>query len=227
MASQKVSQQVLQQIARNNLVETLGNQASDFGKDFKKQVKQNVSVTPHDALNQLAGIDSFASSETPKHSGELKAGQELSLPKKAAQTEHAQLEMKHSERKAHVRAGIDYFAEVTRSSERSNNRENQELRYQINQIMEELMRIYKASNMVVQAEYAGVVMTAAPTTPGKYHINYFSWVLSILQETRRKVEDAGAWLAVSKKKNGFQAKAAKHGTKYTQSSERQAVTQTG
>lgn len=227
MASQKLSQQVLQQIARNNLVETLGSQAGDFGKDFKKQVKQNVSVAPHDALNQLAGVDTFAGSEKTKHTGELKAGQELTLPKKASQAEHAQLEMKHTERKAHVRAGIDYFAEISRSSERSNNKENQELRYQINQIMEELMRIYKASNMVVQAEFAGTVMTAAPTTPGKYHVNYFSWILSVLQDTRRKVEDAGAWMAVAKKKNGFQAKAAKHGTKYTQSSERQVVTQTG
>jgi hypothetical protein len=227
MASTKLTTQIRQQLLKTNSVETREHEDSSFAKDFKDQVVTNAKAAPNDLVSQILGIDRFAAKNSEKQSGELTPGQEMTLSKKAPPTEHAQAENKHVERKAHVRAGIDYFAEISRSSERSNSKETQELRYQINQIMEELQRIYKASSMMVQTEYAGVALHVAPSTPGKYHVNYFSWILSVIQETRRKVEDAGAWLAVSKKKNGFQAKAQKHGTKYTQSSERQAVTQTG
>lgn len=230
MASQKLSTQVKQQIAKNNLIETLGHDFSDFGEDFKQQVKTNVKAAPQDVLGQLLGMDRFEDRQSEKHSGELKAGEELTLPKKAAHAELADAPAAKMERKAHIEAGIDYFAQVRRSSERSSNRHTREVEQKIQQIVEQLQRLVKSTNTVMQIQYAEISVGQTPATPGEYHINYFSWLLSVIESARQKVEDSGAYLAsLGKKgsKRGYWGKFKNQGTSFSQSGERQVATQTG
>src|SRR5205823_961832 len=75
--------------------------------------------------------------------------------------------------------------------------------------------------------------------PGKYHKTFFRWLLSVVQDARVKIDNAGTWLATmngkqkgkgmpgKKKKQNYWDMAEKHGTKFSMSGERGIATQAG
>lgn len=222
MAVQKLSAQLKQQIARNNLIETLGKDASDFGKDFKKQVKTNVQGARTDTLSQLIGPNEVITRNSHR-GGELKMGEEITLKAQEKTQDNPQ-----PERKPAIAAAIEYHSEISRSSERMSRKESREIEYQIKEIMEELQRLVSSSDKIVQMQYADFSVGQSPVKAGAYHLNYFSWMLSVIRQARQKVEDSGAWMQVAKKKGGMLNAAWKKGnTSVTMSNERQVATQTG
>jgi hypothetical protein len=96
----------------------------------------------------------------------------------------------------------------------------------IEEIMAELQRLVKSST-IISNEYARVAVEQKPVAAGKYHLNFFDFMLSVIKTARMKVEDSGAWMAVAKKKSGYLQKAKSMGTKFTLSHERTVATQTG
>lgn len=218
MASQKLSQQLIQQIARNNLIETLGKDASDFGKDFKKQIKSNFHDAGSDVRTQVIGPEK----SSPKKGGDLTMGQEINLKAQSQQKEAPQIERKNAA------PAIEYHQEIRRSSERMSRKESREIEYQIREIMEELQRLINSSDKVMQMHYADFSVGQAPVTPGKYHLNFFTYMLSVIRSARQKVEDSGAWLNIAKRKGGMIQQAWKKGnTSVTMSNKRQVAIQTG
>lgn len=224
MAGTKLTAQIKQQIAANNTVEIGKSTSSNFPKEFGKQLKQNLASTPDDSMSQLLGIGRFEET-TSSISQEMKPGQEFVLPKKTSQKE-----LPTPERRPHIAAGIDYHAEVVRHRERGSKRESQEIQYQIQQIMEELQRLVSSSDKIIQMTYGQVTVSTTPTIVGKYHTNFFTWMLTVIRTARQKVEDSGAWLATAKGKGGkkgYWNQFKKHGTSFGMSNERQVATQTG
>ncbi|MBI5044451.1 MAG: hypothetical protein HZC02_00845 [Candidatus Levybacteria bacterium] len=223
MSGTKFTSPFKKQILSNNPIETGKSAVGDFTKELGNQVKQNIALGADDFMSQLLGIDTHLSSEVKKarDTSDMYPGQEVTL------SPRAKIEIKSVEKAA---AAINYHADIVRSSERGSSKENQEIQYQIEQIMDELKRLIASSDRVIQMAYGEVSVTSAPKIVGKYHTNFFSWMLTVIRTARQKVEDSGAWLASSKGKGGkrgYWSEFKKHGTSFGMSGERQVSTQTG
>ena len=139
----------------------------------------------------------------------------------------------HAEKKSHnthIEAGLDYHREITHYAERAHNRETGEIEYKVQEIVAELQRLIDSSSTLIKAEYQEIAVMQAPAEVGKYHINFFEWMLSVIRNARMKVEDSGAWLSAMQSKKGkknYWAMFKKHGTSFGMSNERQVATQTG
>jgi hypothetical protein len=226
MASTKLATLLKQQIAaNNNRIETGKPRVSDIPKEFVQEVKQNAAAMPNDFFNQLLGIENTINKNTSKQTEvEMKPGQEFNLTTKKDSNKNK------SERKDAVAPAIHYHEQIVRSSEQSNKNEIREIQLQIQQIMDELKRLVDSSHKIMQVKYAEISVQKTPATVGKYHLNFFSWMLSVISDTRRRVEDSGAWLAVMRSKKGkrdYWSMFKKHGTSFGMSNERVVATQTG
>ncbi|HVZ58784.1 MAG TPA: DUF5660 family protein [Patescibacteria group bacterium] len=226
MASTKLTTQIRNQIAANNTIETGKSSAAGFTRELTSSAKTHVQAASDEFFDQLLGIGKYAKEpQSAYNSVDMKAGEEFMLPKKQAKAEKPQ-----PEHRPHIEAGIDYHRQVVHNRERMSGRENQELKMQIQQIMDELQRLVASSDKIVQMVYGDVTVATSPTTVGKYHTNFLSWMLTVIVTARQKVEDSGAWLSVAKGKGnrrGYKNMAKQHGTSFSMSNERQVATQTG
>lgn len=162
-----------------------------------------------------------------EHNGsvEMHAGEEFDLH---GQTEE---EKAHAEKAkfADIDPHINYKREILHYRESIHSQENQELHHKVNEIIGELKRLIDSST-VVQAEFGAIAVSNAPAEVGKYHINFFEWMLITIQAARMKIEDSGAWLATMSGKKGkkdYWGMFKKHGTSFGMSNERGVATQTG
>lgn len=203
------------QYTNDNLVESfrgilggVGKQTADLGK----------SVINLENWNDYLGIED-KEEKKKKHAGDLAEGQELNLKELQAK----------EQKKAHVEPGIDYVNKIVHAGERLAYQENQELKNQLQEIAIEIKKLADSSKEL-QAQFKDVVIQEHVVTPGKYHKSFFSWILSMIQIARAKVEDSGAWLAAmqsKKKSREYGAMAKKHGTTFSLSNERVVATQVG
>lgn len=192
--------------------ESLTGLSRFFVDGLKQQAVDNgIKKIPTDLKKELFG--SPDDSQPPK--GDLQPNQELDL---------RSIEKKKP--KAEVLGGIDYRREVVQGISMRRSREQQEMDQKLQEIMNELKRLVKSST-IISNEYAALTVEQGPVMAGSYHMNFFDFMLSVITTARMKVEDSGAWMAVSKKKNGYQQKASSLGTKFTLSQERSTATQTG
>lgn len=156
---------------------------------------------------------------------EMHAGQEHSL------TSTQEEDSDHEEKSefADRDPSINYRREVLHYRESINSRENHEISQKVNEIIFELKKLVDSST-IISAELNAVSVSQAPAEVGKYHINFFEWMLITLQTARMKVEDSGAWLSSMSGKKGkkdYWSEFKKHGTSFGMSSERSTATQTG
>lgn len=139
---------------------------------------------------QILGVGEHATKPSPKLSGDLKPKEVLNvsdLKKKKEQTSMSE-------------APMSYFKEIKEAG-KVMSKESQEVRQQVQSIMYELQRLATASKtiekQVSQAIGQGVI------SPGKYHVNFFEWMFSVIKDARKRVENAGAWMHTVKKKKGI------------------------
>lgn len=192
-------------------------------KARKNKVKHINSVDPIERL--LGGFD-FGSNTAEKRKvqeGVLEEGKEIFLSKTRQKEEESEQE------KAYIEPAINYAQEVIRTSEKTIAKENQELEAQLKEIMLEIKKLADSSKEL-QTQFKDVAIEQHIVKPGKYHKNFFTWLLSIIRTARQKVEDSGAWLAAmqsKKKARQYGAMAKKHGTSFTLNNERNVATQVG
>jgi hypothetical protein len=116
-------------------------------------------------------------------------------------------EKKTSKEKApRIEAAMNYSGEIARSGERASKAEVREMNQNIQEIKAELNKLL-ASSKVLQMEFAEVSMEQTPVDSGKYHMNFFDWMLIVIRQARQKVEDSGAWLNTMKGKGKGRGKA--------------------
>ncbi len=193
----------------------LGKGVATSGKDFVEEGRQDVLV-------QLLNVEK----KVRKLSGDLANGQELDL----GSLNQAQEENKP---KSEAAPGLDYGHEYTRDvlqyTERSTRVESQEIKQRVEEIMVELKRLVTTS-AVLEAEFKQITTDQVPVKAGKYHLNFFEWMLSVIRSAREKIEDSSSWLAAlssKKSKRQYWAMFKKHGTTFGLSNERVVATQTG
>lgn len=226
MATIKSNSQPRNNVRANNPVES-GRHAQGFPGAFASEVKDNAKALPNDFFNQILGKGNYETpwGETNPSGADMAPGQEFSLPKATKRAE-----LQQPERRPAIAAGNNYHTEIARSNEISSRRESQELKMQIQEITEELRRLVSSSDKVMQMVYADISVASTPAIVGKYHTNFFAFLLIVIRQAREKVEDSGAWLSVAKSKGGkksYNVQSKKGGTTFTQSMDRSAATSTG
>ena len=205
-----------------NLIESwreIGKGLSDVAGATAQTLSTDVLAGFSDNLwDQLLGAKEEPKKKTQGDHGDLKPGEELDLSGK-----------KQEKEKKHIEAGIDYASEIIHGEKRITAERGREMEGQIQQIVSELKRL-TASSKVLQSEFKEVVMDQRITKPGKYHVSFFEWVLTVIRSARIRVEDSGAWLSTfkSKKKDKqYWGMFKKHGTSFGMSNERNVATQVG
>ena len=169
-------------IAVDNPIESL----KDVGTGVVDAVKESSAEAVKDMWAQILGVERSKKS-APK--GDLKAGQEVNL-KDIAKKKEPQAE-----------APMNYFREIAEAGKAGMRQESAEIHQQVQSIMYELQRLATASK-TIERQVASAVGTGY-VKPGKYHANFFEWMLTVVADARKRVENAGAWLYTVKKKKGF------------------------
>lgn len=152
---------------------------------------------------------------------QLKEGQAMSLKKKK--------EEEKAEKKVTTSEHIEYFRTVQHPENNKDARVEMEVRQQVEQIRMEIKKLLKTSKLVEQS-VKDATADQAPVKPGKYHLNFFEFVLSVIKDATRKLEDSvsyGAIFASKKQQSKYWSSYKKHGTSFGLSSERSTATQTG
>jgi hypothetical protein len=227
MANSKLSAQSKRHLASANHIEASSSEVGNLPSAFLKDIQQNIKSAPNDIFDQLLGIGNYESKNSSvPHSGEMKMGEPIDLSSHKAKESTPRLERKNAA------PAMDYHKEISRQSERSTNKESSEIKQQIQQIQAELARLISSADSIVSAAYGDIQMNHTPAKVGKYHVNFLAWMLTVVQDARRKVEESGAWLATAKGKGGKRGHVItdawkKGNTSVTMSNERSAVTQTG
>jgi hypothetical protein len=166
------------------------------------------------AWKQLLLTNEKVSQKTAAMSGDLQEGEEINFSK--------------TEKLVSVEAAIDYKNEILHFEKKTTQIKEGQLNQRVEQIMIELKQL-SSSVKQLETQVKDVDMGMLPQTVGKYHENFFEFILSSLRNARIKIEDSTNWLsAVGKKaKKGFAANAKKHGTSYTLSADRAVSQQVG
>jgi len=197
---------------------SIGGGVAQAGADL---AKSTINLDNWDEYLGLA--DNEEKKKKHQASGDLLEGQELNL--KDLKEENSKV----TEKKAEIEPGIDYHRETLHAGERATTQENRELDAQLREIAIEIKKLTDSSKEL-QAQFKDVAIIEHVAKPGKYHKSFFSWMLSMIQIARRKVEDSGAWLKAlhsKKKSREYGAMAKKHGTTFSLSNERVVATQVG
>jgi hypothetical protein len=153
-----------------------------------------------------------------KFTGDLEEGQEINLSKK-------------TEKKGNIEPGINYVREIIHGAEMHAQKENAEIRQGLQEIRTEINKIVLASKELKQnfKDVANDTMYT-PVKPGKYHVNFFEWVLVTLRDARVRIESSNNWLSAvtgKARKKGYWDSAKQHGTSFTLSGERVVSQQVG
>ena len=230
MAGKKAQQ--LSKAFDQNPIEALRKSLED------KAVKPLAKAAEEEAKEVLSSLWEQLLGPSKKSGGEMKEGEAINFSNKYEGTEpnkeqkdlDSLLEEKRSNEKLlRVDAGIDYRSEILHAERRINLSERREMSQKINQIIEELKKLAKSSR-ALEVEFREVVVTEAPVNPGKYHLNFFEWMFSIIQSARLRVEESANWIsAVSSKrsKKDYWGLSKRHGTSFSLSGERVVATQVG
>ncbi|HSW96719.1 MAG TPA: DUF5660 family protein [Candidatus Saccharimonadales bacterium] len=213
--SSKLSTRQKKQIVDINPVETLNKVGSAVANYTKEETKTNMKKF----WEQLLGVGEYG--KTTPQQGDMTEGQAIFFQQQQQQEQIQQ------EAKPAIRAAYDHAGEIIRVGE-TNKQETQQLQSKLNEIIGELQRLATVSVILEKEVIEATGQTIV--NPGKYHLNFFEWLLIEIQQARIQVEDAGTWLATVSSKNGkkknYWSMYKKHGTKFGLSGERSVSTQT-
>jgi len=204
----------------------------DIGASLVDSVREDVAKgIIGDVLEQtlrwdrMLGTD-IAEKEKGETGGDLIQGQEISLNKKRTDQK---AEKPLMERKPRVEAGWDYTGEIIHAERRISQVQNRELETKVQEIIIELKKLAKSSKEL-EITFREITVEQRPVNPGKYHLNFFEWMLITIKSARMKIEDSKNWASLFASKKGkkdYWSSFKKHGTSFGLSGERTPATQTG
>jgi hypothetical protein len=166
--------------------------AKDISANIAKGAGQVASSAWSETWDSIMGVNKYAlkpeaKKHSPKLSGDLTPGQAVDL-KAAAK----------KEQKVAIETPMNYHREIAEVGKTGMYKESAEIRQQVQGIMYELQRL-AASSKAIQKEVTMATGTGV-VNPGKYHVTFFEWMLTVVRDARKRVENAGAWLASVKSK---------------------------
>lgn len=205
----KSKSKVKQYINQNEVVRDLpGAVAKSLKDDLAEGVVSGL-------WNQMLGVEVDKKGKKTPNSGDLKPGEELNLQKRA--------EFQRAE------PGIDYAREIIQGERKIRASESHEIKFRIQEIQVELKKLTKTSREL-EIEFKDIALETMPVNPGKFHLNFFEWVLSQIRRARMRIEDSAHWVTTMRSKKSqrqYWNLFKKHGTSFGLSGERIVATQTG
>lgn len=196
----------------------------DMGGGVVNAVKNDIGKNMAKGLwEQFLGAGKYSpkkENSREKRRGDLQEGEELVL---------AQAEREEKAVRWDIEAGIDYRRQILKGTEVIAAENTREIQVKIQEAMIELRRLVQTSKDL-EAQIKHVSVTEAPVDPGKYHLNFFEWLVSTIREARLRIEDSASWLSTfqsKKSKKQYWNMFKKHGTTFGLSNERVVATQTG
>jgi hypothetical protein len=188
-----------------------------------------------DSAVKTAWKDMFADSlpsvsEMILGGGDLHEGQEISLSKKHEQKAKAHEDRDNDEKQKATSEHMEYFRTTVENVDRtSETRTEMEMKKSVDEIRMEIKKLIQTSK-IVERTVKDATADKAPVKPGKYHISFFEFVLSVIRDASRKLEDAanlGSVFTSKKQQSKYWNSYKQQGTKFGLSGERSTVTQTG
>ena len=158
--------------------------------------------------------------------GNLTEGQAVSLKQKQAQEEEK------AESKPQITGEfMEYKRTVVNAENDTETMMDRQVKDAVEEIRMEIKKLMQSSKLV-ERTVKDATADKAPVKPGKYHLNFFDFVLNVLKDATQKLEDSAAYgaLFTSKKQQSHYWKmssAQKGGTSFMLSGERSSATQTG
>lgn len=203
-----------------DLFKVSGDDLKSGALDLGKRV---VTSTWTETWKQILGNEGgHSGGSVPMSEGVEYSPQQL---KQIQEAQAAQQEQKHIQTTSEHNK---YVQEITGNA--NIQRESRESEQKIESLIVELRRLASS----VQAVEKAVVLQAigpagASQMKGKYYENFFEWMLLVVQDARRKVEDSGAWLQTmtAKSKKGVAIGKMKKNMSQFLSGERTAQNQSG
>lgn len=105
---------------------------------------------------------------------------------------------------ASAEAPMNYHREILHAGENELKKETQESAQKIQMLISELQRLATSVKQIEKTLILQAVDPSAGKKTGKYYESFFEWMLMVVQDARRKVEDSGAWLSAMGGKKGKQ-----------------------
>lgn len=170
-----------QKITRQNVLESL----KDLGSGVTAQSGDLLKNTSEDFLRELLGLGRA----NVKRSGELKAGGSIQMSEVMNGKEEENQKLKKQ---------ISFERNLSADEKRISQDKGQELRIELNAIMQEVQKVAASTENLAQETEIAVM--SAPVEPGVYHITFFQNVLEFLQSFRKKIDLAATWLQSSNKR---------------------------
>lgn len=200
------------QVREESIEAKLGvsSEFKNIGKGILKSTKSDVIDGFSKSLwEQMLGVPE------KKQENVLSEGEEIKLSKK----EKAAASVEFTE----------YKREAIFGDKKSENGETYIIRQQVEQIRMEIRKLINTSKIVEQT-VKDATAEQAPVKPGKYHVSFFEFVLNVIKDATRKLEDSvsfGSVLKNKKQQKQYWSMYKKHGTTFGLSGERTVSTQTG
>lgn len=207
----------------NNTIESLSlgrTVVQSLGNDVAKRITS-------EARDQFFGLNSYSEQKGYQEiSGDLIEGQELIFNNARSKNQISNEGMLPA---LDIAPGIDYRRETLERPKKIALEDKRLIQTKVNEILSEIQKLASAQKEL-EVEFREVAVEQRIASPGKYHLNLFEWILSVIRLARMKIEDSGAWLAAfqsKKAKRQYWAMFKKHGTTFGLSNERVVATQTG
>ena len=157
---------------------------------------------------------------------ELIIGQEVQINK----TQQSQIVEQPAENKPQVSMEhMEYFRSIQNVDRAPETRTEQQVSQAVEQIRMEIKKLI-ATSRIVERTVKDAGADKAPIKAGRYHLNFFEFVLSVLREATHKLEDTssmGAVFTSKKQQSKYWNSYKSHGTSFGLSGERSTATQTG
>lgn len=126
----------------------------------------------------------------------------------------------------------EYVREITRP-ENAEQREDVKTQSKIEELKLEIKQLISTSKevtMIFRQVASDVTTGKGIEKPGRYHLNFFEWVLFEIRKARMRIDEAVTWMKLfssKKRQRQYWDMFKKHGTTFGLSHERTVATQTG
>lgn len=200
----------------------------------RDSIKDSIGMIPQGVAESVTqmGKDSmsdmwaqfFGAEQSSSNHGELQQGQEFTLGNHKPQNKFEEEALKH-----YVEPALNYRQEILGGSEKISKSEEREMQYQIQEILVEIKQL-AATSAELQVQFKDVIADQRIAKPGKYHVGFFKFIVALIRQARKKVENSSAFLSAlhsKKRQKGYWNMFKKHGTSFGMSNERNVATQTG
>ena len=172
---------IKQKITKQNVLESL----KDLGTGAVGQTGDLLKSTSEDFFRELMGM----SKAQPKRSGELSAGQALSMNEVLSGKEE-------ENKKLRIQIGLE--RQLSADEKRVSQEKTNELKVRLQALVSEVQKVAASTGNLAQETQIAIVQ--APSEPGVYHIVFFEKILEFLQSFRKKIDLAATWLQSSNKR---------------------------